>query len=336
MLKTDSITQKGGDMRFFHINKFLIFLILLIPLSSLAQLDYPTKPIQMFIGFPAGGSVDILSRALVNEAKKYLGQEIVIINKPGAAGTVAAIQVVNSKPDGYIIGGTTSSGFTVTPNLQTIPVDLIKESTPIISFAKWNVGILVKSDSPFNTLKDFLEFAKKNPGKATYGFPGAGTIAHLVMEMIALHEGVKINFVAFPGDVPTATALLGGHIMVAGFAAGGWIPHVNAGSLRLLAMMEDERMDLFPNITTIRELGYPYTLPQVAFIYGPKGLSEFISKKLESAFDKAIDSDSYKKVAVENGLYPKKIMLREELTKFLHNESEKTKEIIKKLGLGKK
>jgi tripartite-type tricarboxylate transporter receptor subunit TctC len=323
-----------------RINFLLLFILAIsITLSSglsNAQVDYPTKPIQVLIGYAAGGSTDVLIRALVQEAKKYLGQEVIIVNKPGAGGTVAVTHVGTAKPDGYTLGATPSSSNTVAPFLLEIPIDPVKDITPILSFAKFNVGILVKSDSPFKKLKDLLEYAKQNPNKATYGHPGVSTRPHLVMEMIVLQDGVKMNFVAFPGDIPTITALLGGHIMSAGCSAAGWISHVQAGTLRLLAVMEEERMDPFPEIPTIVELGYPYPLPLVVFLYGPKGISEPIVKKLAEAFDKASQSPTYKKVAIENALYTKKNMFPEDLGKFLDSEKTKTGDIIKRLGLGKK
>ena len=312
------------------------FLIILYSNLSIAQVDYPTKPIQMFIGYAPGGSTDVLVRTLAQEAKRYLGQEVLIINKPGAGGTVSAISVATSKPDGYTLGATPSSTFTVSPWLLELSTDIVKETTPLLSVAKFNVGVFVKSDSPFKSLKGFFEYAKQNPGKATYGHPGVSTRPHLVMEMMAAQEGMKINFVAFPGDIPTTTALLGGHIMAAGCSAAGWISHVQAGTLRLLAVMEEERMDPFPDVPTVVEVGYPYPLPLVVFLYGPKGIPEPIVKRLEDAFDKASQSPTYKKVAIENALFSKKNMLREELAKFLDREKTKTGDIIKKLGLGKK
>lgn len=317
----------------------LVFLSIFITLSyglSNAQVDYPTKPIQVLIGYAAGGSTDVLVRALAQEAKKYLGQEVIIVNKPGAGGTVAVTHVATSKPDGYTLGATPSSSNTVAPFLLDIPIDPVKDITPILSFAKFNVGILVKSDSPFKRFKDLFEYAKQNPGKVTYGHPGVSTRPHLVMEMMALQEAVKLNFVAFPGDIPTITALLGGHILSAGCSAGGWISHVQAGTLKLLAIMEEERMDPFPEVPTIVELGYPYPLPLVVFLYGPKGISEPIVRKLAEAFDKGSQSSTYKKVAMENALYTKKNMLPEELAKFLDSEKTKTGDILKRLGLGKK
>lgn len=314
----------------------LSFFIILYSNLSIAQVDYPAKPIQILVGYAPGGSTDVLVRTLAQEAKRYLGQEVIIVNKPGAGGTVAAISVATAKPDGYTLGATPSSTFTVSPFLLELSIDPLKETTPILSVAKFNVAVFVKSDSPFKNLKGFLEYATQNPGKATYGHPGVSTRPHLVMEMIAAQEGVKINFVAFPGDIPTTTALLGGHIMAAGCSAAGWISHVQAGTLRLLAVMEEERMDPFPDVPTIVELGYPYSLPLVVFLYGPKGIPEPLVKKLEDAFDKASQSSTYKKVAIENALYAKKNMLREELAKFLDSEKTKTGDIIKKLGLGKK
>lgn len=212
----------------------------------------------------------------------------------------------------------------------------MNESTPILSLAKFNVGIIVKSDSPFNHLKDLLEYAKRNPGKIIYGFPGVGSKPHLVMEMMVLQEGIKINSVPLAGDAPIVSALLGGHITVGSGSAGGWISHVQAGTLRLIAVMEEERMDLFPEIQTVVELGYPSSLPNRVFLYGPKGLSEPILKRLEDAFNMASQSHVYKNIAIDNALYEKKIMFRKELVNFLIAEKTKTGEIIQKLGLGKK
>ncbi len=301
-----------------------------------AQVDYPTNPIQIVVGYGAGGSADIIARALAQEAKKYLGQEIVILNKPGAMGIVAVNQVAASKPDGYTLGATQSSCFILQPWLQDLTIDPLKEITPIISFAKFNIVAMVKSDSPFKTLKDFLEYAKKNPDKATFGTPGSGTAPQIVMAAIAAQEGVKINFVNFPGDAQIVSALLGGHIQAAGGASAGYVPHINAGAIRVLAALEEERVYLLPETPSVAELGYPYSLPVVVLLYGPKGLPEPIVKKLEDAFNKASQSPAFKEFAIKNAAYMEKIMFREELTKFLHTRKAKSGKIIQGLGLGKK
>ena len=315
---------------------FSIFMVVITPVLLFAQAAFPTKPIQILIGYAPGGSTDVLIRTLAQEAKRFLGQEVVVVNKPGSAGSVAAAQVAAAKPDGYTLGSSPSSTFTVNPFLQDLQMDLVKETTSLLSVAKFNVAIFVKADSPFKSLKDFLEYARQNPGKATYGNPGTGTRPHLVMAMVAAQERIKINLIPFPGDVPTATALLGGHVVAAGCSAGGWVPHAQAGTVRLLAVAEEERIEEFPNIPTLVELGYPYPLPLVVFLYGPKNLPEPIAKRLVEAFDKASRSATFKDVATKNSLYAKRNIYREELTTFLLNERTKTGEIIQKLGIGKK
>ena len=312
----------------------LLFMTTLVGLSD-AQVDFPTKPIQIVVGQPPGGSTDILIRALAQDAKNYLKQDIIPINKAGAAGTVGAMQVAAAKPDGYTLGGNPTAAFTIGPYFQNLSVDLVKETTPILSYAKFYGGVFVKSDSPFKNLKDLLEFAKKNPGKLTYGHPGVGTRSHLIMEMIAAHEDIKMNFVAFAGDAPEVAAILGGHVMAGGASAGTiWTSQIQAGALKFLAA--EERMYLFPEIPTLADLGYPFSLPIVLFVFGPKNLPEPVVSKLEDAFKKAAEGPTFKDLTKKNMVYAEKNMYREELAKFLQTEKARTGEFIKKVGLDKK
>jgi len=320
----------------FFLLGILPFFIVISPGLLGAQVDYPTNPIQIVVGYGAGGSADMLARALAQEAKKYLGQEIVVLNKPGAMGIVAVNHVATAKPDGYTLGGNQSSTFISLPWLQDLTIDPLKEITPIISFAKFYMLAMVKSDSPFKTLKDFLEYAKKNPDKATFGTPGFGTAPQIVMAAIAAQEGVKINFVNFPGDAQIVSALLGGHIQAAGGASAGYVSHIKAGALRILAALEEERVYLFPESPSVAELGYPYSVPVVVLLYGRKGIPEPIIRKFEDAFNKTSQSPAFKEFAAKNAAYMEKIMLREELTKFLDTEKTKSGEIIRRLGLRKK
>jgi tripartite-type tricarboxylate transporter receptor subunit TctC len=314
---------------------FSLLFVILIPALSFSQAAFPSKPIQILIGYAPGGSTDVLIRALAQESKKYLGQEVVIVNKPGSAGSVAAAQVAAASPDGYTLGASPSSTFTVNPFLQDLQVDLINETISLLSVAKFNVAVFVKNDSPFKSLKELIEYARQNPGKVTYGNPGVGTRPHLVMAMVTAQEQIKMNLIPFPGDGPTVTALLGGHLTAAGCSAGGWVPHVQAGSLRLLAVAEEERIEEYGNIPTLIELGYPHSLPLVVAVFGPKGLPEPIATKLVEAFDKASKDPVFIDVATKNSLLAKKNIFREDLARFLMKERTSTGEIIQKLGLKK-
>jgi len=315
---------------------FFFSLGVVCPSLLSAQIDYPTKPINIFIGFPSGGSVDVLTRGLTQEAKKYLGQEIILDYKPGAGGSLSWAHVIGSKADGYTLGSCLTSNFYNCPLLIDVPFDPIKETIPIIAFAKSNKMVMVKSDSPFKTLKDFLEYAKQNPGKASYGHPGIGTGNHLLMAAIAAHDGIKMNLIPFKGDSPAISALLGGHIMAAAGTIASYSAHIEAGSIRPIATYEEERLAEYPETPTIIELGYPYTSNALFFLYGPQGLSESIIKKLEDAFGKASQSPSFKKLSDSTRTRLKKIVFREELVKSFPAEKVKAIELFQKAGLGKK
>lgn len=315
---------------------FFFSLSVVCPSLLSAQIDYPTKPINIFIGFPSGGSVDVLTRGLAVEAKKYLGQEIIFNYKPGAGGSLSWAQVIASKADGYTLGSCLTSNFYNCPLLIDLSFDPIKETIPIIAFGKSNKMVTVKSDSPFKTLKEFLEYAKQNPGKASYGHPGIGTGNHLLMAAIAAQDGIKMNLVPFQGDSPAITALLGGHIMAAAGTVASYSSHIDGGSIRPIATYEEERLDEYPETPTIIELGYPYTSNALFFIYGPKGLSESIIKKLEDAFSKASQSPSFKKLTTITRTHLKKIVFRKELVESFPAEKVKAIELFQKGGLGKK
>jgi len=314
---------------------FSVLVVLAAPCLLCAEAAFPAKPIQIWIGYPPGGGIDLLTRVLAEDAKKYLGQEVVVVNKPGAAGTVAAIQVTTAKPDGYILGCSPSNVFTITPFLQDVQVDLLKESTLILSIAKFNVAYFVKANSPFKTLKDFLEYARRNSG-ANFGTPGTGSKASLAIAAIADREHVKINLIPFPGDIPAVTAVLGGHVMAAGCSPGGWVPQVDAGALRLIAAVEEERIEGYPDCPTVVEMGFPYPMPILVFIHGPKGVPEPIVRKLQEAFEKASTSATFKNVAIKNVMYSNKHISGKELEAFLASEKTKSGEIVQKLGFSKK
>src|SRR5271157_4314953 len=284
---------------------FSVLVVLAAPCLLCAEAAFPAKPIQIWIGYPPGGGIDLLTRVLAEDAKKYLGQEVVVVNKPGAAGTVAAIQVTTAKPDGYILGCSPSNVFTITPFLQDVQVDLLKESTLILSGAK-------------------------------FGTPGTGSKASLAIAAIADREHVKINLIPFPGDIPAVTAVLGGHVMAAGCSPGGWVPQVDAGALRLIAAVEEERIEGYPDCPTVVEMGFPYPMPILVFIHGPKGVPEPIVRKLQEAFEKASTSATFKNVAIKNVMYSNKHISGKELEAFLASEKTKSGEIVQKLGFSKK
>src|SRR4029079_6983805 len=204
----------------------------LAPATAFAQ-AYPAKPVTMLVPWPAGGSTDIVMRAISEAASKHLGQPIVIDNKPGASGTLGpAVMAANAKPDGYTIAQMPITVMRL-PLMQKPTWDAAKDFTYIAHLTGYTFGITTKADNPFKSWADVVAFAKANPGRVTYATPGAGTSLHIGMEQIAAKAGIKLTQVRFKGGAETTAAVLGQHTMLQADST-GWKPLVDAGKLRLL------------------------------------------------------------------------------------------------------
>jgi len=298
--------------------------------------QYPTKPINLLISFAPGGPVDTCARKLVPEASKALGQELVIINRPGGGGSLAAGLLASSKSDGYTLLAHTTAGVTNTPHLESLPFDPLKDLIPLVQFGALVVPFVVSSDSPHKSFKDLVEFARKNPGKVTSGNPGVGTSPHLAIEVVNLQEKVNIVVVPFDGSTPALTALLGGHITSAGTSIQGIMSFLKAGKLRCLAVTSEKRLDVLPDVPTLYELGYPEGVFTEAYlISAPKGTPAPVLKKVEEAFRKAIDTPDFRAFLKGSNLYVDNPMSSQELKAFIEKEYFKNGEIIRKAKMDK-
>ncbi len=270
---------------------FLIgFFMLLIPSVAFPQ-AYPMKSINILVGFAPGGTMDVSTRVLASKAEKFLGQPILISNNGGGGGSVALGITAKEKPDGYSLAGCTSTGLIRIPQFRAVSYRL-EDFVPIMHFGAPQTGIVVKADSPFKTLKDLVEYARKNPGKATYSSTGIGSPMHLAMEYVGKQEGIQWTHVPYPGSAPALTALLGGHV-TAQSGSTEWIPQVKAGAVRLLATHGEKRMKMFPDVPTFRELGYDFINETVFMAAAPKGTPLPIVKKLEEAFHKGMGDPEF-------------------------------------------
>jgi len=299
--------------------------------------DFPTKSITLMICMRPGAGADLGARTIAQEAGKILGQEIVPMNKPGGGGAVAAGILATSKPDGYTLLSCTNGAITTTPHLASVPYDPLEDLIPIVQFGKLISGIVVRSDSPHNSFKEFVEFARKNPGKLSYGFPGIGTAPHLAMEHVILEEKVNISTVPFQGSVPSLTALLGGHVSACGVSTSGFLPHLRAGKVKVLATTGDKRIEVLPDTPTLSELGYPYgVLIDEYLIIGPKGIPPATLKTLERALLKSMDTPAFKSFAEKLYLYVKTPLYGQQYKEHIASLFAKNGEIIQKANLGKK
>ena len=263
--------------------------------GGIAWSEYPEKPITLLVTMDAGGPLDMGARALSMAAEKHLGKPIVVENKGGGGGTLALAVVSTQKPDGYTLCAAMTTGIVRAPMMQKVPYKPLKSFTPILAYISPHSALVVRSDAPWKTFKEFLDFVKKNPGKINYSTMGVGTAMHHSMELIAHQDGLKWVHVPYKGAAPAITALLGGHVDVCASGA-EFLPYVQSGSLRALATHGERRIASLPNVPTLKELGYDFVNESLQSIVGPAGMPPDVTKKLENAFTKGMESEGFKNV----------------------------------------
>jgi tripartite-type tricarboxylate transporter receptor subunit TctC len=288
--------------------------------------DYPVKPVTLIVPWPAGGPTDVTMRAMADAAAKHLGQPIVVENKAGGGGTVGpATMAAASKPDGYTLAQMPITVYRLPLMQKTTwkPEDF----TYIIHLTGYVFAAFAGADTPFKTWQDVIDYAKKNPGKITYGSTGSGTSLHLGMEMLAEKSGVKFTHVPFKGAAEVNAAVAGGHVMLG--ASGTSIrPLVDAGKARFLNVWTAKRVSFLPEIPTLQDLGYPYVIDSPWGLAGPKGMDPKVVAKIHDAFKKALEEPSvieslarfdmvpnYKNTADYNVAVQEQIKLEEALLK---------------------
>ena len=255
--------------------------------------DFPTRPITLICPWPAGGPTDTHLRKFAEIAAKYLGQPVIVENKPGAGGMIGpAGMAANAKPDGYTLSQLTISAFRQ-PYIQKVEWDPLRDFTYIIGITGYTFGLVVKADSPIKSLEDFIAYAKANPGKLSYGSTGTGTSPHLVMEELAAKAGVQLLHVPFKGNADSTQALMGSHVMAQSDAS-GWGKFVDAGAFRLLATFGEQRARW--SAPTAKELGYDLVFNSPYGIVGPKGMEPRVVKVLHDAFKKTLDDPDHLKI----------------------------------------
>jgi tripartite-type tricarboxylate transporter receptor subunit TctC len=264
---------------------FISICVVLLGTLAIAEEKYPSRPITFIIPWPAGGTADASMRAIGESLSKNLGVPVIVENRSGASGMLGVSQLVASKPDGYTIGQIPLS-ITRQHHMGTISFNPLTDITYLGRTAGLTFGLAVNSDSPIKTFSDYVRYAKLNPGKLNYGSTGVGTNTHVYMEEIAEQVGIQLNHIPFKGGTDNLNALLGGHTDSM-MDSSVWAPHVQSGKLRLLAVFTDQRLEDFPNVPTVRELGIKISGTAPNGIGAPKGIDPSIAKILENAIEKA-------------------------------------------------
>lgn len=323
-------------MRFARRAAFFALAACMLPMSAgiaLAQ-GYPSKPITMIIPWPAGGSSDLTLRAMGDSASKHLGQPFIYDNKPGASGTLGpATMVASAKPDGYTIAQMPITVMRL-PLMQKVTWDTHKDFSYIVHLTGYTFGVTTKADGDFKSWQDVVKYAKDNPGKVTYGTPGAGTSLHIGMEQIAAKAGIKLTMVPFKGGAETNAAVLGGHTHLQADST-GWKPLVDAGQLRLLNIWTPVRSKNWPDTPTLKELGYPFVFDSPFGLAGPKGMDPAHVTKLHNAFKLALEDPAVIDMLRKYDMFPR-YMNTADYTKFVDDVIAQEKSALALIGLLKK
>lgn len=271
-------------------------------------------------------------RVLAESAAKHLNQRIVVENKPGAGGALAAQQMAsNAKPDGYTLAQLPLGVFRL-PHMANTPFNPVNDLTWILNIAGYQFGVSVRADAPWKTWDELIAYAKKNPGKITIGNPGSGTSLALTMEDIAQRLGINWVQVPFNGSNGAAIALRGGQVQVqAGTPNWEW---VDAGLTRPLVMWGNDRSPRAPNVPTLKEL-YGIVVNSPWGIGGTKGMDPKVVKVLHDAFKQALDDPAVLK-AIERQTMERYYMAGEEYMKWVRRTAEEEKKAVERLGLGQK
>ena len=296
--------------------------------------EFPSRPITWTVGFAPGGISDQSTRFVAKVFAEKLGQQVVVDNKAGAGGIIAAEQVAKANPDGYAILYGSSGPFGSFKSLyKKLPFDPMTSFTFIHGFGLSPLILVVPANSPFKTLKDLVDFAKANPDKLTFGSVGSGSGAHLVAELLAANAGIKMTHIPYKGSAPAMIDLLGGRLDLIFDYSIVVKPQIEAGKLRPLASTGAVRLTSHPDVPTATELGYPgVQLTAWAMIAGPAGMPQAVVDKMAKAFNEALKDPAVVKYHDDQGVTLMPDMQGARLREFAIKEQAKFKELVERSG----
>lgn len=292
------------SMRSLFLRIVLAFCMLLCTgLPVMAASDYPKKPITAYIPLGAGDSSDVFVRLITPHMEKFLGQPIILVNKPGSGGAVALATLAHSRPDGYTMSWANLPTLSIQPQIRKLtydPKSFVYIATPM----QYEYILYVSAKSPYRTLADLIEAARKNPGSIRYGTPGLGTTNHLGVAWLANREKVTMTAVPFDGNPKAISAVAGSHCEAVNTSVTASVSPYQAGLIRPLAVFSDFRIPMLPDTPTLKELGYDFSQYSCLGAVFPPNTPEHIRKRMEDAIRYAIEQPDVQKRCAET-LYAK-------------------------------
>lgn len=299
-------------------------------MPGFAAEPWPTKPITLVVPFSAGGPTDSQMRAMAVAVGKALGQPVLVVNQPGAGGTLAPAQMArNAAADGYTLALITPAVFRL-PHLQKVGYDALNDFSYVAGLTSYVYAMSVPTESRFKSLADVIAYAGANPGKLNVAAVGNGTLGHIATHQLQKQAGVQLNYVPFKGGADAVTALLGGHVDV--MLEAGWGAMANGGKLRLLAVAEDQRLPKWSQVPTFKESGYDIVVRSTVGIAGPRNLPAPVLVRLEETLRKAAQDPAYAK-ALDNESMPNRFEDSKAYRQYALTQYAADKRNVRELGL---
>jgi len=272
--------------------------------NAVSAQSFPSRPVHIFVPYPAGGGVDVLTRTLGDVVSKQWGQSVVVENRPGAGGVIASQAVVTAAPDGYTLI-MVASGHATNPLLYPkIPYDTFKDFTPISLLASSPNILLVRADSPFKTMADLIEAAKAKPGSLSFAHAGTGTSTHLAGELLKSLAKIDLNAIPYKGGAPSINDLLGGQIPMSFNNGPESVGQLEAGTLRALAVTTADPAPFLPNVPSMSEAVPGYDTGVWWGLLGPANMPADVLAKLSHDFVAALNTDAVKERLGKLGALP--------------------------------
>ena len=286
--------MKKRNLTMFFV-AFVSFVLVQTILSvEVARSEYPDRPVTVLVSHDPGSTSDLIARVVAVGAEKALGTRLVVENRGGGGGTVAMAVLANAKPDGYTVCVAPSDVVIHNALMLKVPYKPLKSFTPIIGMsAAGNTALIVNKDAPWKTFQEFVDYAKKNPGKIKYSSPGVGTAMHAAMEFVGKKEGIKWTHIPYKSASQARMAMMGGHVEACS-AGAEFAPSARDGLVRVLVTHGEKRSPQFPNVPTLKDLGYDFTKETIHSVFGPANLPPEILRKLEMAFTKGTETPEFK------------------------------------------
>ena len=308
--------------------------LLAVAAQAAGQAAYPARPLTMIVPFPPGGLADTVGRPVAEAMGRELGQPVVIENKGGAGGGIGMAQAARSPADGYTILLALSS-FSVLPEADQIlgraPMYTFNSLRPIARFTADPTVLAVRADSPWNTVKDFVEDARKRPGAINYGSSGNYGTMHVPMEILAQAAGVKLTHVPFTGAGPAVIALLGNQVDALSTGPATVLQHVKAGKIKVLGHWGNSKLETLPDVPSLKDAGYNAEYAQWSGLFIPAGVPEPVAQRLRAAA-RAAANDAKVKEVIGNAGSPVLYQDTPDFERYVQADVRRMGDVVRKIG----